>query len=71
MDLPASAAAPAPRPDKPLYVTLKEDLSVSVGNDTVARERLGAALDGLSEKDKGDPHLPACRQNVAYGELMR
>ncbi len=50
VDLPASAAAPAPRPDKPLYVTLKEDLSVSVGNDTVARERLGAALDGLSER---------------------
>ncbi|ENS72321.1 biopolymer transporter exbD [Brucella melitensis UK23/06] len=71
VDLPASAAAPAPRPDKPLYVTLKEDLSVSVGNDTVARERLGAALDGLSEKDKETRIFLRADKNVAYGELMR
>ncbi len=71
VDLPASTAAPAPRPDKPLYVTLKDDLSISVGNDTVARERLGAALDGLSEKDKETRIFLRADKNVGYGELMR
>lgn len=71
VDLPASTAAPAPRPDKPLYVTLKEDLSVSVGNDVVDRERLGVALDGLSEKNKEARIFLRADKNVGYGELMR
>ena len=71
VDLPASTAAPAPRPDKPLYVTLKEDLSVSVGNDVVRRERLGGALDVLSEKNKEARIFLRADKNVGYGELMR
>ena len=71
VDLPASTAAPAPRPDKPLYVTLKEDLSVSVGNDVVPRERLGGALDVLSEKNKEARIFLRADKNVGYGELMR
>ncbi|HCH71119.1 MAG TPA: TonB system transport protein ExbD [Ochrobactrum sp.] len=71
VDLPASTAAPAPRPDKPLYVTLKEDLSVSVGNDVVHRERLGGALDVLSEKNKEARIFLRADKNVGYGELMR
>ncbi len=70
VDLPASTAAPAPRPDKPLYVTLKEDLSVSVGNDVVERERLGGALDVLSEKNKEARIFLRADKNVGYGELM-
>ena len=71
VDLPASTAAPAPRPDKPLYVTLKEDLSISVGNDVVDRERLGGALDVLSEKNKEARIFLRADKNVGYGELMR
>ncbi|MBC2886887.1 TonB system transport protein ExbD [Ochrobactrum sp. CM-21-5] len=71
VDLPASTAAPAPRPDKPLYVTLKNDLSISVGNDTVAREGLGTALDGLSEKNKEARIFLRADKDVGYGELMR
>jgi biopolymer transport protein ExbD len=52
-------------------VTLKDDLSISVGNDTVARERLGVALDGLSEKNKEARIFLRADKNVGYGELMR
>ena len=31
VELPATAAEPAPRPDKPVFVTVKPDLSVAVG----------------------------------------
>ncbi|MGE0420297.1 MAG: biopolymer transporter ExbD, partial [Acetobacteraceae bacterium] len=33
VDLPAATANPQPRPDKPVYVTLKADLSVAVGEE--------------------------------------
>ena len=33
VDLPASNAEPQPRPDKPLFLTLKSDLSVALDND--------------------------------------
>ena len=71
VDLPASSATPAPRPDKPIYVTLKEDLSISVGNDTVVREGLGPKLDVVSEKNKEARVFLRADKNVGYGELMR
>src|SRR6185437_269788 len=40
VDLPASTAQQSPRPDKPLFVTLKPDTSLLVGDDSVAREAL-------------------------------
>ncbi|MFC5518828.1 biopolymer transporter ExbD, partial [Kaistia terrae] len=35
IDLPASTAQPKERPDEPLYLTLKSDLALHVGNDPV------------------------------------
>lgn len=71
VDLPASTATPAPRPDKPIYVTLKDDLTVSVGNDTVVREALGPKLDGVSENNKEARVFLRADKTVGYGELMR
>lgn len=71
VDLPASTATPAPRPDKPIYVTLKDDLSISVGNDTVVREGLGPKLDVISEKNKDARVFLRADKSVGYGELMR
>jgi len=71
VDLPASSATPAPRPDKPIYVTLKDDLTVSVGNDTVVREALGPKLDGVSENNKEARVFLRADKTVGYGELMR
>ena len=42
VDLPASAVEPSPRPDKPVFVTVKPDLSVAVGEDVIARDALTA-----------------------------
>ena len=40
VDLPATAAEPQPRPDKPTFLTVKPDLTVAVGDDTIARDGL-------------------------------
>ena len=36
VNLPASTAEPQQRPDKPLFLSVKSDLSLALGNDTVA-----------------------------------
>src|ERR1700741_500606 len=50
--LPAANAQRQPRPDKPLFLTVKSDLSLALGDDAVARENLGAALDGATGRDR-------------------
>jgi biopolymer transport protein ExbD len=40
VDLPASTAQPAPRPEKPLFVTVKSDLSLALGEAAVSRDTL-------------------------------
>jgi biopolymer transport protein ExbD len=45
VELPVSNAQPQPRPDKTVFLTIKPDLTLSIGNADVARERLQAALD--------------------------
>jgi biopolymer transport protein ExbD len=37
VDLPASTAQPAPRPEKPVFVTVKSDLSLALGEAAVSR----------------------------------
>ena len=39
VDLPAANAERTPRPDKPLFLTLKSDLSVSLEENTIQRSR--------------------------------
>src|SRR5205823_7246053 len=52
VSLPASTAQPQPRPEKPLYVTVKPDLSLALGNDAVVRDRLGSALEAATQGDR-------------------
>src|SRR5690606_23214251 len=70
VDLPTSTAAPQPRPDEPLYVTVQEDLSVSVGNQPVAHNDLTEALDRATGVDKEARVFLRADRTVAYGDLM-
>ena len=70
IDLPASTAKPAERPDTPFYVTLKEDMSLSLGNETAARETLGADLDRLTEGNKEARIFLRADRGVDYGDFM-
>lgn len=70
VDLPASTAKPAERPDEPIYVTLKEDMSLSLGNDTVARNVLGTSLDRMTEGNKDARIFLRADKTVDYGQFM-
>ena len=69
VDLPGSTAAAGPRPDNPLYVTVGEDLSISLGEDKVEREALGSRLDAATGGDKAERIFLRADKTVAYGDL--
>ncbi|WEK06030.1 MAG: TonB system transport protein ExbD [Candidatus Devosia phytovorans] len=70
VDLPASTAEPQPRPDELLYLTLQSDLAMTLGNDLVDRNDLGAALERATEGDMEARIFLRADQTVAYGALM-
>jgi biopolymer transport protein ExbD len=73
VDLPSSTASPQKRPDKPLYVTVKADLAVAVGETPVRRVDLVRAIDATASVDQPARDrrvfLRADRA-VPYGEVM-
>ena len=70
VDLPATAAEPAPRPDKPVFLTVRPDLSVAVGDHVVGRDALGNALDAATGGRKDERIYLRADKAVAYGDLM-
>jgi biopolymer transport protein ExbD len=70
VDLPVSTAKPQPRPDKPIFLTLKSDLSLALGNDPVARPDLARALDAVTHMDRQQLLFLRADKTVPYGEVM-
>jgi biopolymer transport protein ExbD len=70
VDLPTSSAKPAPRPDKPLFVTIKADRTLDLGDQPVTRGNLAAALDAATAGDKNQRVFVRGDKSVAYGDVM-
>jgi biopolymer transport protein ExbD len=70
VNLPASTAEPRQRPDKPIYLSVKPDLTLALGNDTVAREQLRGTLDVVTQGNKDTVIFLRADKTVPYGELM-
>ena len=70
VDLPVSTAEPQPRPDKPLFLTIKEDHSLALGDHVVAAEDIGPALDTASGNNKDQRIFLRADKQVDYGMLM-
>ncbi len=70
VDLPAANAEPSQRPDQPLFLTLKADLTLALDNAAVSREALAATLDRVTAGDKQQRVFLRADKSVPYGELM-
>jgi biopolymer transport protein ExbD len=70
VNLPASTAEPRQRPDKPLYLTVKSDLTLAIGNDLVARELLRSTLSSATGGDMETVIFLRADKTVPYGEMM-
>ncbi|RJG12864.1 TonB system transport protein ExbD [Pseudomonas cavernicola] len=70
VDLPASSAEPQPRPDKPVYLTVKEDQSLFLGDQQINREQLAQALDQQTAAKKDTTIFFRADKGVDYADLM-
>jgi biopolymer transport protein ExbD len=70
VDLPDANAMPQMRPDKPLYLTVKDDHSLYVGKQLITREQLGQVLDQQTQANKDTTIFFRADKSVAYEELM-
>jgi len=70
VNLPAATAQPTPRPDKPIFLTVKADLSFALGETAVPREQLGSALQAVTKGEKDMRIFLRADKTVPYGEMM-
>jgi biopolymer transport protein ExbD len=70
VDLPASTAQAQPRPDKPIFLTVKPNLSLALGDDAVSREGLGPALEAATAGNHDERIFLRADKTVSYGDLM-
>jgi biopolymer transport protein ExbD len=71
VDLPASTVQPQQQPDKPVYLTVKADLSLAIGDDPVAAGSLAAALDAATGSNKEKRIFLRADRAVPYGAVMQ
>jgi len=70
VNLPASTAEPQPRPERPLYLTVKSDLTLALGENPVSRDFLPSTLDAAAKGDKDTRIFLRADKTVPYGEVM-
>ena len=70
VNLPSAAAQPQPRPDKPIFLTVKADLSLAIGETPVPRNLLPSALSAATKDEKDTRIFLRADKSVPYGEWM-
>jgi biopolymer transport protein ExbD len=71
VDLPVSTAKAQPRPERPVFITIKADRTLAIGNDAVAPAALGAAIDAATKSDRGQRLFLRADKSVPYGDVMQ
>ncbi len=70
VDLPSSTVEKQQRPDKPVFLTVKSDLSLAVGDDAVARDALASVLAVATKNNKDERIFLRADRAVSYGDVM-
>ena len=63
-------AAKHSRRDKPVFLTLKADLSLALGDAPLPREQLATALEAATQRNHDEPIFLRADKTVDYGDLM-
>jgi len=70
VNLPASTAPEQPRPDKPVFLTIKADQTIAVGQTVVSLDALASALDAATNNHKDETIFVRADKSLSYGDLM-
>ena len=71
VDLPSSNTERQQRPDKPVFLTIKTDLSLAIGDDVVSPGDLPSALDAATSSNKDERIFLRADRAVPYGDVMQ
>src|SRR6266478_4406573 len=70
VDLPATTAQKQERPDKPVFLTIKADRSLAIGDDPLPRERLASTLETATRGNHDERIFLRADRTVSYGDVM-
>src|SRR6476469_8432573 len=67
VELPSTTAQRQERPDKPIFLTIKADRSLALGDDAVSRESLAQALNTAAKGNHDERIFLRADKSVSYG----
>ncbi|MFT8327803.1 TonB system transport protein ExbD [Gluconobacter oxydans] len=70
VDLPSSSEKPAPRPDDPVFLTVKADHSLALGEDPMETSGLRPALERATKGNHDERIFLRADKSGDYGTLM-
>jgi len=70
VQLPAATAKPQPRPEKPIYVTIKANLEIAIGEDTVGKAMFLSTVARVTNGNRDTRLFLRADKTVPYGELI-
>ncbi|MBT0730400.1 TonB system transport protein ExbD [Rosenbergiella nectarea] len=70
VNLPASTSTPQPRPEKPVYLSVKEGNQLFVGNDAVSKEDLVQKIIAQTQGNKESTIFFQADKSIDYATLM-
>ncbi|MEN3166209.1 TonB system transport protein ExbD [Gluconobacter sp. OJB] len=70
VDLPSSTEKPAPRPDIPVFLTIKADHGLVLGEEDIIKGNLASALQIVTKGNKDERIFLRADKTLDYGTLM-
>ena len=71
VDLPVSNAAPAPKPDKPVFLSIQADGRMVVNDRTVSEAEIGGAIETATRGDREQRVFLRADKTITYETIMR
>lgn len=70
VNLPASSSQPEPRPEKPVYLSVKADKSMFIGNEAVTAQTIASVLGNITQGKKDTTIFFRADKSVDYETMM-
>ena len=71
VDLPVSNAAPAPKPDKPVFLSIQADGRMLVNERVVTAAELGSAVEAATRSDREQRVFLRADKTITYDSIMQ
>ncbi len=71
VELPSTTAQRQERPDKPIFLTIKADRSLAIGEDLIPRDSLAHGLATATKGNQNERIFLRADKSVTYGDIMQ